>query len=110
MTTPTMTEPTSTIRLPIWTSGLPRTDSETMSELAPLIIGIMIIVIPVAAGGVCSCVGGSAMVIWSTGTNGGAIRAGRFTSVVVTCASGRHVSFEQICSASRPTRVPPQHG
>jgi hypothetical protein len=67
---------------------LPRVDNDTISELAPLIIGIMIMVMPVAAGGVCSWVGGSAMVICSTGTKGGEIRAGRFTSVVVICASG----------------------
>src|SRR6476659_7092283 len=89
MIAPTVIEPTRKMSPPTATIGLLRLVSETVSDPTPLMIGIRIIVAPAAAGGVCSWVGGSAIVIWSLGTAGGAMRAGRFTNVVVMVASPR---------------------
>src|SRR5262245_45621480 len=50
----------------------------------PIIIGIMIMPMPAIAGGACGVPGGSAISRLPGSTVGGAVRGGRFTSVVVT--------------------------
>src|SRR5262245_34349051 len=87
MIAPTVIEPTRKIRPPTAIIGLPRLAIAAVSDPTPLMMGIRIMVAPAAAGGVCSWVGGSAIVICSVGTAGGAIRAGRLTNVVVMRSS-----------------------
>src|SRR5690625_3528157 len=55
----------------------------TVTDPVPLMIGIIIMLAPAIAGADWPCVGGAAIVSGDDDVAGGAMRAGRFTSVVV---------------------------
>src|SRR5699024_1131066 len=65
------------------TIGRSRWVMATVTEPVPLMIGIIIMLAPASAGADCPCDGGAAIDRGDDDVAGGAMRAGRFTSVVV---------------------------